>query len=62
MWCQEKLVVSSFVIPFYYGQGSLTQKVTVRTVPVPQHWLYVDIDQSNVFLKNICCAATQTTL
>jgi hypothetical protein len=33
----QKLGMSSFAIPFYHGSGSAKAKVTVPTVPFPQH-------------------------
>ena len=31
-----------------YGSGSTSQKVTVPTVPVPQHWFYIHFSWSTV--------------
>jgi hypothetical protein len=36
--------VGTFMIPFYYRVGSAMAKVTVPTVPVPQHYLSVCLD------------------
>jgi hypothetical protein len=34
------------MIPFYYRVGSAMAKVTVPTVPVPQHYLSVCLDST----------------
>jgi hypothetical protein len=57
----RKLVILSFAIPFYYGSGS-TKAKSYGYYGSGSATLAVDIDESHVFLKNICCVATQTTL
>jgi hypothetical protein len=65
---------SDFLTSYGFGSGSTSQKVTVPTVPVPQHWLRVyrerpqrsklasKIMKKLLLFNSLCCRHMKSTV